>query len=153
MPCIFCIAVIALIAGAMAAGAVDQVEDGLADKAAGTLHRVADTESVTKWQLSVKVGSKPAPLAVTLFKDHGRVRVQVLTHDLSAQQVQELFREICEAIGATIVGRSSPDDEAQAEQVEAEREAEPAAERQSPAGERRPEATPDSEPPEPQRRR
>jgi hypothetical protein len=150
MPCIFCIAVIAMIAGAMAAGAVDQVEDGLADKAAGTLRRAADTDTVTKWDLTVKVGSRSVPLAVTLFKDHGRVRVQVLTHELSPQQVQKLLREICEAIGAKMVSQSSPDDQAHAE---ADHDAEPAAERQSPPPERRSEAAPDSEPPERQRRR
>jgi Ni/Co efflux regulator RcnB len=138
MPCIFCIAVIAMIAGAMAAGAVDQVEDGLADKAAGTLRRAADTDTVTKWDLTVKVGSRSVPLAVTLFKDHGRVRVQ------------KLLREICEAIGAKMVSQSSPDDQAH---TEADHDAEPAVERQSPPPERRSEAAPDSEPPERQRRR
>ena len=150
MPCIFCIAVIAMIAGAMAAGAVDQVEDGLADKAAGTLRRAADTDTVTKWDLTVKVGSRSVPLAVTLFKDHGRVRVQVLTHELSPQQVQKLLREICEAIGAKMVSQSSPDDQAH---TEADHDAEPAVERQSPPPERRSETAPDSEPPERQRRR
>ena len=147
MPCIFCIAVIAviaMIAGAMAAGAVDQVEDGLADKAAGTLRRAADTDTVTKWDLSVKVGPKSVPLAVTLFKDHGRVRVQVLTHELSPQQVQKLFHAICEAIGAKMVRQSSPHDQAQAGHAEADHDAEPVAERQSPPRERRAEAAPDS---------
>jgi hypothetical protein len=41
--------------------------------------RTVDSESVTKFELTVAVGDKQAPVAVTIFKAHKRVRIQVLT--------------------------------------------------------------------------
>ena len=112
MPCIFCIAAIAMIAGAVATAAADRIEAGLTAQAAGPVRRAVDTDSVAKWELDVKVGSKTVPVAVTLFKDSGRVRIQILTHVLSAEQIQELFERLCLAIEADLVSQSDPADEA-----------------------------------------
>lgn len=116
MPCIFCIAVLALVAGALTSERLDEVEEKLRDKAEDEdVRRTVDTESVARFELTVRVGSKSAPVAVTVFKDHKRVRIQVLTHELTAQEVEELEEELAEALDAEIVDRSDPAHEASAE--------------------------------------
>ena len=113
MVCIFCIAILAIVAGALTAAAVDQVEEQLAEKADGELKRVSDTESVARFELTVDVDGTKAPVAVTLYKEHRRARIQVLTHELTPEQVKRLQDELAEAIGATIAERSSPEEEAE----------------------------------------
>jgi hypothetical protein len=115
MPCIFCIAAVALIAGALATAVADRVESGLSEQATGPVRRAVDTDSVAKWELDVAVGAVPVPVAVTLYKESGRVRIQVLSHALSPQQVQELYTRLCAAIGAQLVSQSGPDDETHGE--------------------------------------
>ena len=126
MVCIFCIAVLAIVAGALTAASVDDIEEQLADKADGQVRRVSDTESVARIELTVDVGGKQAPVAVTLYKEHSRVRIQVLTHDLTPEEAQQLEDELAEAIGARIVDRSSPEaeDHEETAPVPADREAE-----------------------------
>jgi hypothetical protein len=112
MVCIFCIAVLAIVAGALSAASVDQMEEQLADKASGEVKRVSDTESVVRFELTVDVGDKSAPVAVTLYKEHSRARIQVLTHALTPEEVERLEDELAEAIGAKIVDRSNGQAEA-----------------------------------------
>ncbi len=109
MVCFFCIAVFTLLAGALAASTLDEIEDKLDDKAVDGATRVSDTESVARFELTVEVDGKKAPVAVTVYKEHARVRIQVLTHELSPDQVKRLEDEVAEAIGAEVVDRSSPD--------------------------------------------
>jgi hypothetical protein len=110
--CIFCIAVLAIVAGALTAASVDEIEEQLGDKAAaGEVQRVSDTESVARFELTVEVGRKSAPVAVTLYKEHSRVRIQILTHELTPEEAEQVEDELAEAIGATIVDRSSPEGE------------------------------------------
>jgi hypothetical protein len=109
--CIFCIAVLAIVAGALTAASLDRIEEQLAAKADGEVKRVSDTESVARFELTVDVSGRKAPVAVTLYKEHGRVRIQILTHELSAEEVEKLEDELAEAIGAEIVDRSSPEAE------------------------------------------
>ena len=140
MVCIFCIAVLAIVAGALTAASVEEIEEQLADK--GEVKRVSDTESVARFELTVEVGRKEAPVAVTLYKEHSRVRIQILTHELMPGEAEKLEDELAEAIGATIVDRSSPEGEAHEEPAhehtdrEAERVSADAAE---PERERQPE--------------
>jgi hypothetical protein len=143
--CIFCIAVLMIVAGAISAASLDQIEEQLADKATGDVQRVTDTESVARFELTVDVSGKKAPVAVTLYKEHGRVRIQILTHELSAEEVERLEDELAEAIGADIVDRSSPEgevheNEAHEEAPEKERAAERVdADRAAPERQREPE--------------
>ncbi len=109
MVCIFCIAVLAIVAGALTSAALDQVEEQLAGEAAGEVTRVSDTESVARFELTVDVAGKEAPVAVTIYKEHSRARIQVLTHALSPEEVERVEDELAEAIGARIVDRSSPE--------------------------------------------
>jgi hypothetical protein len=125
--CIFCIAVLAIVAGALTAASVDEVEEKLADKADGEVQRISDTESVARFELTVDVGAKKAPVAVTLYKEHSRARIQILTHELTPEEAEKLEDELAETIGAKVVDRSSPEGEAheepghEAEETEAER--------------------------------
>lgn len=144
MVCIFCIAVLAIIAGALTAASVDEIEEQLADKAAGEVQRVSDTESVARFELTVEVGRKAAPVTVTLYKEHSRVRIQILTHELTPEEAEKLEDELAEAIDAKIVDRSSPDGEAHEEP--AHQPADPDAER-VPADAAEPERQREPEPP------
>jgi len=140
--CIFCIAVLMIIAGALTAASLDEIEEQLADKADGEVSRVSDTESVARFELTVDVSGKKAPVAVTLYKKHRRARIQVLTHELTPDEVERLEDELAEALGAEIVDRSSPEG---AEHTEAHTHAEGDAERTAERVE--------SAAPEPQRQR
>ncbi|HJV08651.1 MAG TPA: hypothetical protein VJ653_03195 [Acidimicrobiales bacterium] len=126
MVCIFCIAVLAIVAGALTAASVDEMEEQLADKADGEVRRVSDTESVARFELTVKVGRKDAPVAVTVYKEHSRVRIQILTHELTPEEAERLEDELAEAVGAKVVDRSSPEGE---DEEPAHEHAEPEAER------------------------
>ena len=111
MVCIFCIAVLAIVAGALTAASVDEIEERLAEKADGDLQRVSDTESVARFELTAEVDGTKAPVAVTLYKEHSRARIQILTHDLTPEAAEKLEDELAEAIGAKVVDRSSPEGE------------------------------------------
>lgn len=145
MVCIFCIAVLAIVAGALTAAGVDDIEEQLAQKADGEVQRVSDTESVARFELTVAVGGKKAPVAVTLYKEHSRARIQILTHALTPEEAEKLEDELAEAIGATIVDRSGPEGEVHEEpaQQPAEHQAERVpAEAATPERARQPEPPP-----------
>ena len=145
MVCIFCIAVLAIVAGALTAASVDEIEEQLAEKADGEVQRVSDTESVARLELTVDVDGTKAPVAVTLYKEHSRARIQILTHDLTPEEAEKLEDELAEAIGAKIVDRSSPEGEEEHEEP-APAPAGPEAER-VPADAAEPERSRQPEPP------
>jgi hypothetical protein len=129
LPCIFCIAVFLIAATAVTAATLDQMEDRLEQAASEPVERETDTESATVWNATFKVGRKDAPVRITVYKDYGRVRIQVLTHALSREQVEELQDRIAELLGLRIIDRSSEDDEEQVREAhDAEAEAEADAE-------------------------
>ena len=155
MVCIFCIAVLAMVAGALTAASIDQAEEQLTGLATDGVRRVSDTESVARFELTMDVSGKSAPVALTLYKEHGRARIQVLTHALTPEEVQRLEDQLAEAIGAKVVeredGRDGSKDESAhaheepekveaetAERVEAKDSTEPGRERESepPRGDR-----------------
>jgi hypothetical protein len=135
VPCIFCIAVFLIAATVITAATVDKLEDRLEEATSEPVERAADTESVTVWNATFQVGRHTAPVVITVYKDWGRVRIQVLTHALSREQVEELQRRIAELLGLRIVDRSDEQDEepvreAQAAEAEARAEQPQPAERQ-----------------------
>ncbi len=130
MVCIFCIAVLAVVAGALTAASLDRIEEQLEERASGEVSRVSDTGSVARFELTVDVDGKEAPVAVTLYKEHSRVRIQILSHELTPEEVERLEDEVAEAIGAEIVDRSSPEGDHHDEPAPGEpQQAEPTAER------------------------
>jgi len=127
VPCIFCIAVFLIAASVVTAATVDELEDRLEEAASEPVERAADTESVTVWNATFRVGRDAAPVAITVYKQWGRVRIQVLTHDLNREQVGELQNRIAELLGLRIVDRSTEQDEEpvrEAQAVETEARAE-----------------------------
>jgi hypothetical protein len=140
MPCFFCIAVFLIAASVVTAATVDQLEERLEGATSEPVERAADSESVTVWNATFRVGRQAAPVAITVYKDWGRVRIQVLTHALSREQVEKLQNYIAELLGLRIVDRSDQKSEqpvraAHAAEAEAQadeaRPAEQAAEREA----------------------
>jgi hypothetical protein len=71
-------------------------------------------------------------VAITVYKDWGRVRIQLLTHALSREQVEALENRIAELLGLRIVNRSDEQDEEPVREAQAA-EAEARAEEPQPA--------------------
>jgi hypothetical protein len=101
VPCVFCICVGFALAGAVGAAAVDALRARLEPRATGPVRTVADSESVAKVELEVEAAGQQVPVAVTLFKDSGRVRIQLLNHGLGRKRrpqpgIRE-YRAVCVA--------------------------------------------------------
>lgn len=139
MPCIFCIAVFMLLAGAVTAAALEKIEAQLAAKAkGGAVQRTVDSGSVARFELTVVHAGKDVPVVVTVYKDHRRVRIQILTHDLTPAEAEAVEDELAEALEADVVDRSDPESEA-AGHAAHEHQPEPDADEAEPAADRSPE--------------
>jgi hypothetical protein len=117
MPCIFCLAVFAILVGALTTAALDQIEAKLATVATEPVLRSVDSESVIKFETSVPIPggrgwkSRSVPVAVTIYKKHKRVRIQVLTHDLTRAEAEAVEDLIAATLELRIVDRSDAHDE------------------------------------------
>lgn len=121
MPCIFCIAVFAMVAGSITAAVLDKMDEQLSDIAEGPVKRTVDTESTVVYEADVKApevpgaqkiaAGKPVPVRVTVYKKHKRVRIQVMTHDISRDEAEALENKIAKALEVDIVDRSDAHDE------------------------------------------
>jgi hypothetical protein len=121
MPCIFCIAVFGLVAGAITAAVLDRMEEQLSSVAEGSVARPVDTESAVVYEANVvapevpgaqKVAAgSPVPVRVTVYKKHRRVRIQVMTHDISRAEAEALEDKIAKALELEILDRSDAHDE------------------------------------------
>ena len=125
MPCVFCIAVGFALAGAAGAATVDALVARLSSKAKGPVRKVSESESVAKVELDVDEAGKEVPVAVTVFKDSGRVRIQLLTHELARPDAEKLQNEIADLLDLRIVERSREEDEAKVREAERELAARP----------------------------
>lgn len=115
--CLFCIAMFAVLAGAVTSAVLDSLEARLAGVAADEqVKRVSDTESTAVFTLDVSVPAVPgspastvqaAPVAVTVFKAQKRVRIQVRTHEVTTAQAEAIQDRVAAACGLTVVSRSS----------------------------------------------
>lgn len=118
MPCIFCLAVFAIFAGALTTVVLDQMETKLATVATEPIVRSVDSESVAKFETAVAIPgglgrrTRSIPVAVTVYKKHKRVRIQVLTHDLTRAEAEAIEDLIAAALELRIVDRSDAHDEA-----------------------------------------
>jgi hypothetical protein len=130
MPCIFCIAVFAMLTTAVTTAVLDQLEARLATEAATRIRR-SESGSVARYEFEFPVpppgrrrgraGALTAPVALTVYKRYGRVRIQVLTHDLERGQSEALQRRIAALAGLRVVEWSTPQSEQKVrEAVEAE---------------------------------
>src|SRR5690242_14482828 len=115
MPCIFCIAVFAMVAGSITAAVLDKMDEQLSDIAESPVKRTVDTESTVVYEADVKApevpgaqkiaAGKPVPVRVTVYKKHKRVRIQVMTHDISRDEAEALENKIAKALEVDIVDR------------------------------------------------
>ena len=120
MPCIFCIAVFAMLATAVTTAVLDQLEDRLASEATGPLRR-SDSGSVARYEFEFPVpppggpraraGPATAPVVLTVYKRYGRARIQVLTHQLQRAQAQALQQRIAALGGLQVIEWSNPQTE------------------------------------------
>lgn len=138
MPCIFCIAVFAMLTTAVTTTLLDQLESRLATEAATPVHR-SESSSVARYEFEFPVpplpgarrrpaGTVTAPVVLTVYKAYGRVRIQVLTHNLQRGQAEALQQRIAVLAGLQIVEWSNPQTEQKVrEAVAAESGEQPAA--------------------------
>lgn len=115
--CFFCIAVFAVLAGAVTTAVLDELESRLSTAAeAGSVGRLTDTGTTTTIACSVPVphiAGQPrpkidsAPVLVTVYKAQKRVRIQVQTHDVTDAEATALQERVATACGLTVVTRSS----------------------------------------------
>ena len=151
MPCIFCLAVFAMLAGAVTTLVLDQMEQRLSAVTLGPPERVVDSESVARFDAQVACppvtgggqAGRPIPVSVTVYKKYKRIRIQVMTHDLTRAEAEAVEDLVARALDLEIVDRSDAHDEELVreafgdEAAPAEREdAEKAEAAAAPAGER-----------------
>lgn len=120
MPCIFCLAVFALFAGAITTAVIDQMEARIASVATEPVQRGVDSESATSFETAVAVPGSPhrvVPVTVTVYKQHRRVRIQVRTHDVSRAEAEAVENLLAQVLELTIVDRSDAHDEAKVRQA------------------------------------
>jgi len=111
MPCIFCIAALAVAASTLLPAMLDNMQAQLQALAPDLVRRL-DTESTVQWHgtfaFTAEDGSRQAATAdVTIYKASRRARIQVHTHELPRADVERLENAIAGALGATIVSRHS----------------------------------------------
>lgn len=111
MPCIFCLAVFAMLAGTVTTLVLDQMEARLSSVAASPVRRTVDSASAASFETTVRLGSKEVPVAVTVYKKYKRVRIQVLTHELSRDEAEAVENLVAQALDLRIVDRSDAHDE------------------------------------------
>jgi len=118
MPCIFCLAVFLIVAGAVTTTLLDQMESQLEAIASAPVARSVNSESVTVFETEVEIphqhgfGRRSVPVRVTVYKKHKRVRIQVMTHDLTRAEAEAVEDLIADALKLRIVDRSDAHDEA-----------------------------------------
>jgi hypothetical protein len=109
MPCIFCIAAIAVIAATIVPALIDSMTDQLRTSSKD-LRKVVDTEETVMWSGTFNFTAadrrpKAARANVTVYKGSKRVRIQAATHDISGDDSVALEDAIARLLGATIVSR------------------------------------------------
>jgi hypothetical protein len=116
MPCIFCLAVFLVVAGALTTVMLDQMESQLASVAGAPVSRPVNSDSVAVFETEVEIprtfGHRSIPVRVTVYKKYKRVRIQVLTHDLTRAEAEAVEDLIAQALQLRIVDRSDAHDEA-----------------------------------------
>jgi hypothetical protein len=119
VPCIFCLAVFAMLAGAVTTLVLDQMEERLARVTLRPPERVVDSASVARFDAEVALppvpggqqAGRPVPVSVTVYKKYKRVRIQVMTHDLTRAEAEAVEDLVARALDLEIVDRSDAHDE------------------------------------------
>jgi hypothetical protein len=115
--CLFCIAVFAILLGAVTTAVLDELESQLSTVALPeSVQRLTDTESTATIACTVPVPHVPgqappkiadAPVLITVYKAQKRLRIQVQTHDVTEAESNALQDTIASACGLNILSRST----------------------------------------------
>jgi hypothetical protein len=100
------------LAGQVTAAVIDQLGERLGKESKTPVRRTVDTESVTRFEADVEAAGKLVPIAVTVFKDAERVRIQVLNHVLDRPEAEKLEDHLADVLDLRIIDRSSAESEA-----------------------------------------
>src|SRR3954468_20985640 len=112
MPCIFCIAALAIAATTILPALLDHMQGSL-EKISPDLRRTAESDAMVQWGGSFAFKdatghSRTAAANVTVYKGSKRARIQVMTHELDQRSEELLQDTISAALGATIATRHRP---------------------------------------------
>ncbi|HEX5417681.1 MAG TPA: hypothetical protein VFZ25_18645 [Chloroflexota bacterium] len=111
MPCIFCIAALAMVGAALAPAAIEGIDRALRS-ALPDARRSADSGTMTKWEGTYTIPgprAKRVPVAVYIYKGSGRTRVQIKSHDVSRAEAEAIQDDLAGRIGAKVLAREFPD--------------------------------------------
>jgi hypothetical protein len=111
MPCIFCIAALAMIGAALAPAAIEGIDRALRS-ALPDAKKAADSGTMTKWEGTYTLPGprgKRVPVAVYIYKGSGRARVQIKSHDVSRAEAEAIEDDLAGRIGAKVLAREFPD--------------------------------------------
>jgi hypothetical protein len=116
LPCFFCIAAFVAVAGSITTAVLDKLADDLDEVAVDDVTRTVDTDKVATFALDVAAPpdagrdgvatDTPVPVEVTTYKQAGRARISVRTHDVSAEQAEAIQDRVAAAVGLEVTERS-----------------------------------------------
>lgn len=113
MPCFFCIAVFVMLAGAITGAVIEQIRNNVARVSSTPPVVAADSASSARIEMTVN-GPRglQVPVNLTVYKKQQRVRIQVMTHDVTREEAQQIQALVAQAAQLQIVGGSDPASEA-----------------------------------------
>jgi hypothetical protein len=113
MPCFFCIAVFVMLAGSITGAVIEQIRNNVARVSSTPPVIAADSASSSRIEMTVH-GPRglQVPVNLTVYKKQQRVRIQVMTHDVTREEAQQIQYMVAQAAQLQIVGGSDPASEA-----------------------------------------
>jgi hypothetical protein len=112
MPCISSVGRLTSTAVSLNMSLLDTLQARLMQVSKTPPKIVADSDSVGRIEVAFDVGrGATAPVSVTLFKEHNRVRLQMLSHDFGRGEAEKILNTIADALGIKIVDQSNPEAE------------------------------------------
>lgn len=113
MVCFFCIAVFVMLAGAVSGTVIEQLRNAVARVSSTPPQVTADSPASARIETTV-AGPRglQVPVNLTVYKKQQRVRIQVMTHDVTREEAQQIQAMIAHATQLQIIGGSDPASEA-----------------------------------------
>lgn len=113
MPCFFCIAVFVMLAGAVTSAVVEQLRNNVSRVSTTPPLITTDSNSSARIEMTV-AGPRnlQVPVHLTVYKKQQRVRIQVMTHDVSREEAQQIQAMVAQAAQLNVIGGSDPASEA-----------------------------------------
>lgn len=110
--CIFCMLSLMMIGTSITSIVLNNIELRLNNQL-HDVQRSLDTESTTLWRATTEFKgrgnqTRHIPVAIHLYKQHHRARVQILTHDITRQEAEKVQDIICKVLEARVISRHFP---------------------------------------------